>query len=76
MSESTAGSAREKADEAKALADAAAKNLQDTRLDDDAVADKDVEATGVTSGEPEDKPVLRTDEGPGEELTGPGSPMS
>ncbi|WP_448070998.1 hypothetical protein [Georgenia yuyongxinii] len=74
MNDST-GSAREKAEEAVALAKAAKANLQDTRLDDDAVAGEDVQATGVSFAEPEDKPVVRSDEGPGEELTGPGSPM-
>ncbi|MFH5824803.1 hypothetical protein [Georgenia sp. AZ-5] len=69
MTESPLGNARETADHAKALAEEAKENLEDTRTDDEEVADAGVEAAEDRPAERE--PRHRADPG----LTGPGAPM-
>jgi hypothetical protein len=64
---------RETADRAKELADAAAENLEHTRVDDEALAEADVDAADQ-GGRPDHHERLKP-EGEGEDLVGPGSPM-
>ncbi len=74
MSESAVGSGRQKADEARDLAGAAAKNLGETSLRDDDAVDQDVDVANTDEAEREGRPDMRA-EGDAGEIAGPGSPM-
>lgn len=74
MSESAVGSGREKADEARDLAGAAAENLSETTLRDDDAVDQDVDVAHTPEAEREGRPDMQA-EGEGGEIAGPGSPM-
>jgi hypothetical protein len=74
MSESAVGSGRQKADEAKELAEAAAENLGGADPRDDDAVDQDVDVATTPEAEREGRPDMRA-EGEGGEIAGPGSPM-
>lgn len=74
MSESALGGGRQKADEAKDLAEAAAGNLGEARPRDDDAVDQDLDVANTPEAEREGRPDLRA-EGEGGEIAGPGSPM-
>ncbi|KAE8764385.1 hypothetical protein [Georgenia thermotolerans] len=74
MSESVLGSGRQKADEAKNLAESAAENLGEAQPRDDDAVDQDVSVAHTPEAEREGRPDLEA-EGEGGDIAGPGSPM-